>query len=88
MKEIGERLNRPTEEASQIAGILSDDGGFRVVVAVPHTFKHHLSKSEQIFIVPDMIVWEPIPWDDIPAVIAEAVAATKRGTNRPIKGIP
>lgn len=34
--------------------------------------RHHIKKGERLFVVPDYQVQEPIPWDEIPAVIDRA----------------
>lgn len=54
---------------SSVAGIIDPYGGLRVVVAHKNTFHQHLRPDEQLFIVPNFKVLEPVPWEKIPAVI-------------------
>jgi Fe-S-cluster containining protein len=60
------------QQLSAVAGILDRKGGLRVVVTQRWRMKFHVKKGEQIFIVPGLLVREPVPWDKIPFVIAEA----------------
>lgn len=57
---------------SSVAGIIDSGGGLRVVVTQRWRIRHHVRKGERLFIVPDMLVQEPVPWDEIPAVINKA----------------
>jgi len=59
----------PAPPLSAVAGIVDKRGGLRVVVACKETLGHHLTEGERIFVVPGMLVQEPVPWDEIPAVI-------------------
>lgn len=45
---------------SAVAGILSPDGGLRVVVTDTDSFRHHLRPGERLFIVPGLYVMEPV----------------------------
>lgn len=54
---------------SAVAGILDKKGGLRVVVTQRWRMRHHVGKGEKLFVVPDMEVKEPVPWDDIPPLI-------------------
>lgn len=54
---------------SSVAGIVDEKGGFRVVVTQLHRFKHHVGKKERLFVVPDYKVKEPVPREDVPALI-------------------
>lgn len=59
---------------SAVAGILSPDGGLRTVATEVvrggrKDFAPHLKKGERLFIVPDLLVEEPIDWGQIPDVI-------------------
>lgn len=54
---------------SSVAGILDQKGGLRVVVTQRWRMRHHLGDKEQLFVVPDYLVQEPVPWDDIPPLI-------------------
>lgn len=56
---------------SSVAGILSPDGGLRTVVTQRWRMKNHVKKGERLFVVPDLLVDEPVPWDKIPFVIRE-----------------
>jgi hypothetical protein len=55
---------------SAVAGILDQKGGLRVVVTQRWRMRHHVKKGERLFVVPDLLVQEPVPWNDIPATIA------------------
>lgn len=52
-------------DKSAIAGIIDAYGGLRIVVAHPKTFKHHLADGEKLFIVPNVSVREPVPYNKI-----------------------
>lgn len=54
---------------SAVAGVLNRKGGLRVVVTQRWRMRHHVNKGERLFVVPDYMVQEPVPWDDIPQVI-------------------
>lgn len=56
---------------SHVAGILSMDGGLRVVVTrrKGDFERHHRRPGERVLIVPDLRVKEPVPWDKIPWLI-------------------
>jgi hypothetical protein len=54
---------------SAVAGIVDRRGGLRVVVTQRWRMRHHVGKGERLFVVPDMTVQEPIPWDDVPPLI-------------------
>jgi hypothetical protein len=56
---------------SVVAGILDRLGGLRVVVTQRFRMRHHLKRNERLFVVPDFKVQEPVPWNDIPEVIAK-----------------
>src|SRR4030095_7852042 len=69
---------------SAVAGILDNAGGLRVVVTQRWRFRHHVKKGERLFVVPDLNVQEPVPWDDIPPLIETVqkhVAATLAPVN-------
>ncbi len=54
---------------SAVAGVLDKKGGLRVVVTQRWRMRHHVGKGERLFVVPDMEIQEPVPWDDIPSLI-------------------
>jgi hypothetical protein len=54
---------------SAVAGILSPEGYFRVVVTERWRMKNHIAKGEKLFVVPGYRVEEPVPWDHIPLLI-------------------
>lgn len=58
-------------------------GGFRVVVTQRWRMQLHVcrEREERIFIVPDLLVDEPVPWDHIPWVIAQAQNYTNKCLN-------
>lgn len=66
----GPTKNKPS--LSSVAGILSPDGGLRIVVADRDSMRHHLAPGEKLYVVPDYLVIEPVPWERVPQVI-EAV---------------
>ena len=45
---------------SQVAGILDKGGGFRVVITQPGQFHHHVGPGERLFVIPDLMVEEPV----------------------------
>ncbi len=55
---------------SAVAGIVDRDGGMRVVVTQRWRMRHHVSKGERLFVLPDQVE-EPVPWDEIPALISK-----------------
>lgn len=59
---------------SAVAGILDSYGCLRFVVSQRWRFKHYVRPDERLFIVPGLKVQEPVPWDDIPRVIAKVEA--------------
>lgn len=48
---------------SNVAGILSPDGGLRTVVAALPSMDLHLAKGERLFVVPGLLVEEPVPFN-------------------------
>lgn len=46
---------------SAVAGILSRDGGLRTVVTQRWRMRSHLKRGERLFVVPDLLVDEPVP---------------------------
>jgi hypothetical protein len=64
------RCRKRDPHASHLAGILDTYGGLRFVVAHKNTFAHHVRPDEVLIVVPDLLVHEPIAWNDIPSVIA------------------
>lgn len=54
---------------SAVAGILDAGGGLRVVVTQRWRMRNHVKKGEQLFVLPDLTVQEPVPWNDIPRVV-------------------
>jgi hypothetical protein len=57
-------------EKSAVAGIIDRGGGLRVVVTQPWLLGHHVGPGEKLFIVPDLWVQEPVPWNDIEPMIS------------------
>lgn len=55
---------------SDVAGIVERNGGMRVVVTQRWQMRHHVKRGERLFVVPGLKVQEPVPWDQIPQVIA------------------
>jgi hypothetical protein len=56
---------------SDVAGIIDNKGGFRVVVTERHRFKHHVAKGERLYVVPGMKVQEPIPFENIHGIVTK-----------------
>lgn len=54
---------------SSVAGILDRRGSLRVVVTQRWRMRYHVAKGERLFVLPDLEVQEPVPWDDIPPLI-------------------
>jgi len=54
---------------SNVAGIVGKNGGLRVVVTQRWRFRHHVKKGERLFVVPEMLVQEPVSWNEIPTLI-------------------
>lgn len=46
-----------------MAGILSPDGGLRTVVTQRWRMKFHLARGERLFVVPGLLVDEPVPFN-------------------------
>ncbi len=59
---------------SAVAAVLDGYGGYHVVVAKRNALHHHVRPGQLLLTVPDFHVREPVPWDDIPKVIARAEA--------------
>ena len=61
------------EPADQhIAIILDTWGGSRTVVGTPESIQCNVRHDELVYVVPNLIVHEPIAWGDIPIVIERA----------------
>lgn len=56
---------------SAVAGILSPDGGLRTVVTQRWRMRDHLKRGEQLFVVPGLLVDEPVPWGEEAALIRQ-----------------
>ena len=54
---------------SAVAGIVDQQGGLRVVVTQRWRMRYHVGKKERLFVVPGVAVQEPVPWEEIPALI-------------------
>ncbi len=61
--------SKRTKNLSAVAGIIDTGGGLRIVVTEHWRMHYHVRKGERLFVVPDLLVQEPVPWDMIPAVI-------------------
>jgi len=62
--------------ASRVGGIKDRGGGFRVVVT-DGDFRAHLAPGETLYVLPDYTVEEPVPMEDIPAILAKVEAYLK-----------
>ena len=54
---------------SSVAGIVDRNGGIRVVVTRPELLLCHVGIGEQLFVIPDLLVDEPVPLDEAPVLI-------------------
>lgn len=69
----GERRCRKRDpKNARISLILDSYGGVRTVVGTIRSIKHNLRHDEFAYVVPRLIVHEPIAWDDIAIVIERA----------------
>lgn len=64
---------------SSVAGIIDKDGNVRTVVTEHHRFRFHVHAGERIFVVPGLLVREPVEWGLIPFVVASAEQAVADG---------
>jgi hypothetical protein len=64
---------------SSVAGIVDCEGNVRTVVTELWRFRFHVHKGERIFVVPGLLVSEPVEWELIPFVIASAEQAVADG---------
>lgn len=65
---------------SQVAAILDSYGGSRVVV--DYDFDGHLRASEFLIVVPNLVVFQPIAWGDIPGCVGRAEHELKQWAER------
>lgn len=63
------RCRQRNSRASRLAGIIDTYGGIRFVVTHKRNLRHHVKSDELLFIVPNLLVHEPIAWNDIPSVV-------------------
>jgi hypothetical protein len=70
---------------SAVAGIIDAGGGFRVVVTQRWRMRNHVKKGERIFIVPGLLVQEPVIGDDNIVNVIDAVKEymNSRGVETP-----
>jgi len=54
---------------SSVAGIRDRLGGYRVVVGPLESMSDHVMTGERLFIVPGLLVREPVPSEDIAELI-------------------
>jgi hypothetical protein len=73
---------------SVLAGILDTYGGLRFVVAPENSLKHHVRCDEVLIVVPDLVVHEPVAWNDIPHIIAHIELEVDRWIERGIPNEP
>lgn len=61
------------QRLSYVAGIVDPHGGLRVVVTERKGDfeRNHRAAGEKVFVVPDLLVPEPVPWDMIPWMIKQ-----------------
>lgn len=60
---------------SSVGGIVDREGHTRTVVTEYWRFRFHVHKGERLFVVPGLLVREPVEWGLIPYVIASAERA-------------
>lgn len=66
-------VTNPVPSLSAVAAIHDHGDGMRVVVAAPsEILLYHVGKNERSYIVPDLWVVEPVPWDRVPYVVDRA----------------
>lgn len=63
---------RRNKESAYIAIILDTYGGARTVVGTKDSLRANTRQGELRYIVPNLIVHEPIAWNDIPIVVERA----------------
>lgn len=67
------------ERLSSVAAIVSKKGTvLRIVVEKLHDMQFHVGEGERIFILPDVKVEEPVPWEKIPSLIQLATDYAKQ----------
>ena len=54
---------------SSVAGIRDRLGGYRVVVGPLEDMRYHVMTGERLFIVPDLLVREPVPSEDVAGLV-------------------
>ena len=57
---------------SVVGAIIKDGKVVRVVVTQRYRIKNHVGKGESVYIVPKLVVKEPVAWNNIPWVIKQA----------------
>ena len=53
-----------------VAGVIDRGGGLRVVVTEPSHLHFHVNEGERCYVLPDRTVEEPVPFNQIPSLIA------------------
>jgi len=66
-------------EKSAVACIVDAKGGHRIVVTQRWRMHHHVAPGERAYIVPDLLVQEPVPIGGASFVIDEAVRHMRSG---------
>lgn len=66
------RCHRRNPHAAHIAIILDTYGGARTIVADRRSMRENVRQDEMALVVPNLLVHEPIAWNDIPIVIERA----------------
>jgi hypothetical protein len=60
---------------SNVAAVLDGFGGIHFVVAPRKSLRHHVRPGQILIVVPGFKIQEPVPWGDVPMVIARAELA-------------
>jgi hypothetical protein len=66
---------------SRVAGIVDAGGGMRVVVT-DGSFAAHLQPGERLYVLPRYKVQEPVPWNEVPVLIARVERFVARRERR------
>lgn len=74
--------SEPGDHCLACVSAIVGNGGYRVVISKPELLWSHINEGEQAYTVPDYWVWEPVPHEAVPAVVAVAERYMNRMTNR------
>lgn len=63
------RCRQRESEPSYIAGIIRKSGDLHIIVASKRSMRANLSPGDRLIVRKDAMTWEPIAWDNHPALI-------------------